>query len=947
MSKHSNSKQTQDLNDLQGNEQAFLADSEDDDIDLEDINSNTKANEDTSGNAKGDQGTKADNTDTTDDTGDTDMKDNEDTQQQQPPKHAVPPGKPGIDTDHPAAYQNVDEDIIEDDYNEDQSIKPDTPTFSFDPNVLFRNKFDSWAVVINNDFSQSIRNPCVNLEPYDKNNDMHNRILKQCRCFNVIQWFASEKAVILPPMYIDIRYKDTTQDTNALLKALAFDKIQNVYSLYLLIIFIKHFNPALFDTLRNRKDVLKVVQFAFRPKMVFIEDFQSFKSSIRGDALAVRYIDHTYEAAFQLIRSTLNAQYAIMCDLLFDKCIPNIVVINTMQYFIDYHDWVITNAYLCCTAYVNRLISINKRGAFLLSVTQDKDLWELHEFIQINLKTIEDMYLNGYGMEQKLGNNSKKRLSTENVSEPANKKRKKPPFEPQFRINSHKTPNPETDLSFIMELGKEKLAPRVNTKLNDMQMTKQMSYFMKSHIDNLLRQYKFKYGARTINEAINLVIKIKEFYEDLNLNYPNQFNPALIVTQVECGMEEDVRERWKRYVKLYKINNESEEQVKTVARLIEWIISDKDLRNACKGTYLKCIKFKRKSWKPTQVIDEFQLLLQRHLYVSQFASESSRKEFEITLNDQIKIVFESLETEAQKFLKQLKQQDNYADIRVEETRRQQLGLPKLSEDEIRILQSRTFWSDWQQFRKHGSMYENDCLNQNQNKLHPKQVSGNTGNASNVAKKRKNKNFPVKPNPKYNTPKNTPKAPRAPKAAQANAITQPTKAQTATPGRQRKRDRIFDILGPQALQSNGKYLKPDVLANYIRSQKDWSCAYRPWKCRRKVKGGICNGRGHTAIFHDAIKQIKGCAKYLEKRYDNDKNKPTTRTFSTGRWNKKRDSKRKDSADGNENNQINIISTDINIQPNGRDINGNYPSTDSNATTPAATPMVGFVHGIKNE
>ena len=618
-----------------------------------------------------------------------------------------------------------------------------------------------------------------------------------------------------------------------------------------------------------------------------------------------------------------------------------------MQFFIDYHDWVISNAYLCCTAYVNRLIPINKRTAFLLSVTQEKDIWEPHEFIQIDLKTIEDMFLNGYGMDQKLGNTSKKRLSDENVSGNANKKRKMKPREPQSRIKMHTkhNKNENTDLNKDMEKGTQKLQPMIDTPTNNMPMTKQMSYFMKSHIESILKQYKFKYGATTANEAINLVIKVKEFHEDLDLNYPGQYNPALIVTQVECGMDEAVKDRWRRYVKLFTINNPQVEHVKTVDRLIEWIVSDKDLRNACKGTYTKCIKFKRKSWKPTQVIDEFQLLLQRHIYVSQFANESSRKEFAITLEDQIKIVFESLEPEAQKFLKQMKQQDNYSDIRVEETRRQANGLPKLSEDEIRIMQSRMFWNGWSQFRKHGSMYENHCLQRNDNKLYPKQVSGNTGNPTKVAKKRKKQqpSYPVKPNPRWNTPR----APRAPKAAQANAITQPAKARTTTPGRPRKRDRIYAILGDQALQSNGKYLKPDVLAAYIRSQPDWSCAYRPWRCRRKVKGGICNGKGHTAIFHDAIKQIKGCAKYLENRYDNDKNKPTARAFRTSRINKKNESKRKESKDGNRNNQINIISTDINIQPNGRDINGNFPSNNSNATTSAATPMVGFVHGIKNE
>ena len=302
MSKHSKSNNTQDLNDLQGNEQAFLADSTDDDIDLEGINVNTQANEDKSGNAKGDQGTKADNTDKTDDTGDTDMKTKEKTKentQQQPPNQSVPPQPSGINKDHPAAQQNVNEDIIEDELDEDQSIIPDPPTFSFDPAVLFHNKFKSWTVYTNNDFSQSILEPCVNVESFDENNEAHKRILKQCYYFNVIQWFKTEKAVILPPMYIDIRYKDTLQDENALLKALSFDKVQNAYSFYLLLIFIRHFNPALFYSLRQRKDVLKVVQFVFRPKMVFIEDFQSFENSIRGDALAVKYMDHTYEAAFQ------------------------------------------------------------------------------------------------------------------------------------------------------------------------------------------------------------------------------------------------------------------------------------------------------------------------------------------------------------------------------------------------------------------------------------------------------------------------------------------------------------------------------------------------------------------------------------------------------------------------------------------------------------------------
>ena len=953
MSINANSNKTQDLNDLQANEQAFLGDSaEDDDIDLTDADK--QINEDKTQNATGDQGTKADdtgttdNTGTTDDTGDTDMKTDENTKQQ-PPNQSVPPKQTGINNDHPAANPNVPEGVIEDDLYEDPLKTPETPQFSFKPDVLFHSKFESWQPITNNDFSQTIRTPCVDVESYDPNNDVHNRILTQSRCFNVIQWFTSEKAVILPPMYINIRYKDTTQGAIVLMKELRFHKVQNAYSLYLFIIFIRHFNPALFDTLRNNEEVLKVVQFAFRPKMVFLDDFDQFESSTRGDALAVRYIDHTYEAAYQLIRSTLNAQYAIMCDLLFDKCIPNLTVINTMQYFIDYHDRVITNAYLCCTAYVMRLISINKRGAFLLTVTQDKDIWEPDEFITIDLNTVEDMYLNDYGESAKLGNTSKKRPSTENVFLQKNKKpRKTPPREQKSRIYSHKTQNADTNTDSIMNEEKQntKIQPMVNTSLYEMRMTKQMTYFMRSHIDNILRQYKFDYAAKTANEAINLVIKIKEFHEDLEINYPKQYNPALIVTQVESGMTEAVRKRWRRYIKLFKINNPNidPKDIKTVDRLREWIVADKDLRNACKSTYTKCIKFKRTSWKPTQIADEFLLLLQKHLYVLQFANAASREEFTITLADQIKIVFESLELEAQKFLKQLKQQDNYADIRVEEARREREGLPKLTDDEIRIMQSRMSWPSWEQFRKHGSMYENDCLNRNENKLYPKQVSGNTGNAMNVAKKRtKNKNTPVKPKPK----RKTPRAPRALPAVQANAITQPPKAKTTAPRRQRKRDRIYDILGPEALQSNGKYLKPDVLAKWIRSQKDWSCAYRPWRCRRKVKGGICNGKGHTAIFHDAIKQIKGCEKYLENRYNNDRNKPLQRVFNTSRWNRNRDRKstRKESKDGNGNNQINVISTDINIQPNGTDINGNYPSNNSHVTPPSVTPTVGFVHGIK--
>ena len=124
MSTKANSNKTQDLNDLQANEQAFLADSTDDDIDL--AYENTNSNEDTPLSANGDQGTEADNTDKTDDTGDTDSKTDENTKQQ-PPNQSESPKNTGINYDHPAAQPNVEEDVIEDEIDEDPPKTPEPP----------------------------------------------------------------------------------------------------------------------------------------------------------------------------------------------------------------------------------------------------------------------------------------------------------------------------------------------------------------------------------------------------------------------------------------------------------------------------------------------------------------------------------------------------------------------------------------------------------------------------------------------------------------------------------------------------------------------------------------------------------------------------------------------------------------------------------------------------
>ena len=371
--------------------------------------------------------------------------------------------------------------------------------------------------------------------------------------------------------------------------------------------------------------------------------------------------------------------------------------------------------------------------------------------------------------------------------------------------------------------------------------------FAKAHIHELLKKTKFHYDARNIKNATDLIHKIKDFKDTLNQSYKNKFSESFIIAKVETGMKNTVLNRWKNHLKLLEMDFHKNfpnrmKNFKTVDVFTKWIIKDLNLREAFIGEYNRLQKFKASTWKPTVAINEFKLLMEKHEYTGKYTSEDIKTKFSISIPDQILIVLNSLHTDTQKFIKQLKLNDNYADIRYQELRLKEQG-KELTAEQMKKMQEDITWDTWAQFTKHAQMYENYCLTRKNYEVYSK------------------------------TPQNTRVRQQPQRKQQPSKSTQPSSSinaiQYQQPTSPRKyglhNDPMYHALGDQATIKNGKYLDTQKVKDYIVKHGDES-AYRPVRCIRPIgKNKLCNQLGHNSYVHDAVMQLKGLAARLERRY----------------------------------------------------------------------------------
>ena len=967
--------------DLDPTDQAFIdneSESQDSDIDM---NNGTHNSKDQKHQSSGNTG----HTGNTDESGKGTAANSGD--KQQPSNNNQPPKQP----QSPDDTDNKDSDELRDDDLEDEyPYKPEITPISMNPDKIMTKKFLSHVVILTNDVKARILDPRSSYESYVEGDLKHMEIFLQSRTFNIVQWFKDEYQVILPPFAVAVIKSDLEKATfTEVFKQLQFMEVQNCYTLYLLIIYIRHANPKLFEQLVDVPGVKIMLQFAFRPTVTFLHKFNDFKAllikdntlRLRGEALVSQYVKHTFEQALLLLESTLFAQLQIVHDGLLEYAFDGLLQQNTLQYFSDYVRCVLERTYLCITYYVSKLITRGKRGA-LLQLAQDL-IFKVEEYVTLTPSDIpeelREVNKTAVGQKRKrpknvfdfASENMRKKTHSETLedlfshnthSQKHQKNNKNPndaktktthqPSAPSFGNATKPTKTQDATQATTNTSSTTRVPPGTNVFTGNVNQnnddskedpypqytryfTLRKSDFETQYIKEIMKDIKLTYHASSTKEAIELIYEIRKTMQRLKATYKDEFYPQFLVVRCESNMGEKVKKRWKQYLELKSgINFENLSQLRQPENFIQWIVKDMNLKNAYKHSYAECHEFKPSiDWKPTLAIDEFQLVHRKHEFARQFANANDQIEFFISIPEQILIILNSLHINAQKAIKQYKQDDNHADIRREELRRKESQLPAMSSEQLRLMQQNTQWKDYDQFQKHAEMYENFCTSRGDFSTHPKTIT------SKSKSKRKKK-------PKGKAPKNTNNS-----AMPLQPFKPNNKPSFTTPKPRRKynnRDKIFDIVGKSALTPQG-FIKTEVLVDYI-NKNGKNVAYRPYRCKRKCKNGEqCKWEGHSALWHDAVMKVKGCAKHLQNKFNGEHNRPRTQqsTKGGGRGNGKSRGKwynrgKDKSKGGSDKNQISIVSQDpINIQPNGRNIYGNLPQSQSSAPASTVAHQLGYV------
>ena len=846
---------------------------------------------------------------------------------------------------------NNNQDTTNNDDNKTPEAKDKKPNLSFDPDKVLCKEYIKHEAKLSSNILPVIPEFQRYYEVFNTIVGKHKEIFKQDNEFDAVQWFDTYMQVIQPPFVTMPKLTDLDEDTAvSYFTSLRLDRIEHVYSLYLILLFIRRLKPKLFETMIGIDNIIRFLSFAFRPQIVFIKDIENYELDEYRKIKMREYLYYTYEEALNLIESVVLAQVNIMNELCTEDCNDMIVVHRTLQCYYDYAKCVLSRAYLIITYIVKILHSSGQRTAFTYTSKQLKFKYE--DYVTVNPDLVPKQYLKTKTTQDRLTGSKRKR--TGNVSDFAseNPVKKRVSLADVFSHSTHSKNGKTADPTHASKSGsnarinpKSKTEPPIATEQKDNYdyVTKE---FEKKHIKDLLDQFQFKYDAKGYEAAIKLIHKIKDFQETLDMSYKGKYQESMIITKVERGMKDYVMRRWTNHCQSLRTQGVTP-PIKTITRLIEWIVKDKDLRNAYQVSYEHIQQFKPKTRRLLDMIVEFKLLIERHKYTKQYASKQMQEKFTLSIPDQILILFNKFNEDAQSFLKSMKRTENFAQIRAIEIQRKQLGQPVLTKDELQVLQNNTAWDSWDEFGQHCTMYVNDRVTQNDyNVFAQTQVKTSTSTNGKRRVPWKDRRRPRsrstrKPNKPTTTPKATTANPNGRQVTVADSSKNGNKGRYVDP--------IETAVGPNGM--NGRYLIVEEGVKYIKSQPP-SVAYRPMVCRRFVKKNKrCNLPGHSAFLHDCVMKIPGLSGKLarmyanqfpdkarelaDQRYGQGNDPPRSRTVpKSGTPNGKPHGKGKRTRprrrpNGKPTPSIHLLQQKINIQPDGTKISATAtPTSDIN-------------------